>query len=288
MRSTNNKNINRIIPDNKMTTITERKYPTSEEYPLVKAFSLNDRKPRLIGSAGLKSQLYTGDYDFTMDISDLPRDVVFTGLNDVVNNIIQNPDLYFVEMKIQSNAGKKERIYRGAEFLHSFFSRIPFDDIDFIKVDVVFRKEVSNEFFDASCLYGLGDALEVGENADDERLKELEQDFGGLISEGKYWKALKRLFSMMRIKNEEPETAIQLVKLFNSETGKLYQITSQLKAVQTLKWELDKTLKLRVSTFLQAKLGMKGSITRARVDNVIKNNEKIINKTAQRLLCSII
>jgi hypothetical protein len=271
-----------------MTTITERKYPTSEEYPLVKAFSLNDRKPRLIGSAGLKSQLYTGDYDFTMDISDLPRDVVFTGLNDVVNNIIQNPDLYFVEMKIQSNAGKKERIYRGAEFLHSFFSRIPFDDIDFIKVDVVFRKEVSNEFFDASCLYGLGDALEVGENADDERLKELEQDFGGLISEGKYWKALKRLFSMMRIKNEEPETAIQLVKLFNSETGKLYQITSQLKAVQTLKWELDKTLKLRVSTFLQAKLGMKGSITRARVDNVIKNNEKIINKTAQRLLCSII
>lgn len=285
---TNNKNINRIIPDNKMTTITERKYPTSEEYPLVKAFSLNDRKPRLIGTAGLKSQLYTGDYDFTMDISELPRDVVFTGMNDVVNSIANNPDMYFVEMKIQSNAGKKERIYRGAEFSHTFFGKIPFDDIDFIKVDVVFRKEASNEFFDASCMYSLGDALEAGENADEERLKELEQDFGELVSEGRYWKALKRLFSMMRIKNEEPETAIQLVKLFNSETGKLYQTTSQLKAVQTLKWELDKTLKLRVSTFLQAKLGMKGSITRARIDNVIKNNEKIINKTAQRLLCSII
>jgi hypothetical protein len=271
-----------------MTTITERKYPTSEEYPLVKAFSLNDRKPRLIGTAGLKSQLYTGDYDFTMDISELPRDVVFTGMNDVVNNIASNPDIYFVEMKIQSNAGKKERIYRGAEFSHTFFGKIPFDDIDFIKVDTVFRKEVSNEFFDASCMYSLGDDLEAGENADEERLKELEQDFGEMVSEGKYWKALKRLFSMMRIKNEEPETAIQLVKLFNSETGKLYQITSQLKAVQTLKWELDKTLKLRVSTFLQAKLGMKGSITRARIDNVIKNNEKIINKTAQRLLCSII
>jgi len=193
-----------------------------------------------------------------------------------------------VEMKIQSNAGKKERIYRGAEFSHTFFGKIPFDDIDFIKVDTVFRKEVSNEFFDASCMYSLGDAFEAGENADEERLKELEQDFGEMVSEGKYWKALKRLFSMMRIKNEEPETAIQLVKLFNSETGKLYQTTSQLKAVQTLKWELDKTLKLRVSTFLQAKLGMKGSITRARIDNVIKNNEKIINKTAQRLLCSII
>jgi hypothetical protein len=269
-----------------MTTITERKYPTSEEYPLVKAFSLNDRKPRLIGTAGLKSQLYTGDYDFTMDISELPRDVVFTGMNDVVNSIANNPDMYFVEMKIQSNAGKKERIYRGAEFSHTFFGKIPFDDIDFIKVDVVFRKEASNEFFDASCMYSLGD--DETEGNEEERLKELEQDFGELVSEGRYWKALKRLFSMMRIKNEEPETAIQLVKLFNSETGKLYQITSQLKAVQTLKWELDKTLKLRVSTFLQAKLGMKGSITRARIDNVIKNNEKIINKTAQRLLCSII
>ena len=281
-----NKNINRIIPDNKMTTITERKYPTSEEYPLVKAFSLNDRKPRLIGTAGLKSQLYTGDYDFTMDISDLPRDAVFSGLSDVVSRIASDENMYFVEMKIQSNSAKKERIYRGAEYSHSFFSRIPFDDIDFIKVDVVFRKEASNEFFDASCMYSLGD--DEVEGNEEERLKELEQDFGGLVSEGRYWKALKRLFSMMRIKNEEPETAIQLVKLFNSETGKLYQITSQLKAVQTLKWELDKTLKLRVSTFLQAKLGMKGSITRARIDNVIKNNEKIINKTAQRLLCSII
>ena len=271
-----------------MTTITERKYPTSEEYPLVKAFSLNDRRPRLIGTAGLKSQLYTGDYDFTMDISELPRDAVFSGLSDVVARIASDENMYFVEMKIQSNSGKKERIYRGAEYSHSFFSRIPFDDIDFIKVDVVFRKEASNEFFDASCMYSLGDAVEAGEDADAERLKELEQDFGELVNEGKYWKALKRLFSMMRIRNEEPETSIQLVKLFNSETGKLYQITSQLKAVQTLKWELDKTLKLRVSTFLQAKLGMKGSITRARVDNVIKNNEKIINKTAQRLLCSII
>jgi hypothetical protein len=115
-----------------MTTITERKYPTSEEYPLVKAFTVNDRRPRLIGTAGLKSQLYTGDYDFTMDLNDLPRDVVFTGLNDVVNNIASNPDIYFVEMKIQSNSGKKERIYRGAEYSHSFFGKIPFDDIDFI------------------------------------------------------------------------------------------------------------------------------------------------------------
>lgn len=271
-----------------MTTITERKYPTSEEYPLVKAFSLNDRRPRLIGTAGLKSQLYTGDYDFTMDISDLPRDAVFSGLSNVVARIASDGNMYFVEMKIQSEGGKKERIYRGAEYSHSFFSRIPFDDIDFIKVDVVFRKEASNEFFDASCMYSLGDAVEAGEDANEERLKELEQDFGDLINEGRYWKALRRLFSMMRIKNDDPETAIQLVKLFNSETGKLYQATSQLKAIQQLKWEMDKTLKMRVSMFLQAKFNMKGSITRARIDNVIKNNEKIINRNAQRLLCSII
>ena len=93
---------------------------------------------------------------------------------------------------------------------------------------------------------------------------------------------------MMRIRNEEPETSIELVKLFNSETGKLYQLTSQLKAIQTLKWESDKLLKNQVSVFFQDKLGFKGSVTRARVDNIIKNNEKIINKTAQRILCSII
>lgn len=271
-----------------MTTITERKYPTSEEYPLVKAFSLNDRRPRLIGTAGLKSQLYTGDYDFTMDVSDLPRDVVFEGMNEVIHKIESNPEIYFIELKIQSERMKKERIYRGGEFTHSFFSRIPFDDIDFIKIDTVFRKEASNEFFDASCMYSLGDDAVKGDEAEAERLKELEQDFGGLVSEGKYWKALKRLFSMMRIRNDEPEIAIELVKLFNSETGKLYQTTAQLKAVQSLKWEQDKLVKNQVTVFLQDKLGFKGSITRARVENIIRNNERIINKVAQRLLCSII
>ena len=128
-----------------MTTITERAYPTSEEYPLVKAFTVNDRKPRLIGSAGLKSQLYTGDYDFTMDLSDLPRDIIFTGMNDVINKISQDINIYFVEFKIQSKRGQKQRIYRAEEFNSTFFGKIQFKDIDFMKVDVVLRKE-DNEF----------------------------------------------------------------------------------------------------------------------------------------------
>jgi len=267
-----------------MTTITERAYPTSEEYPLVKAFSINDRKPKLIGSAGLKSQLYTGDYDFTMDISDLPRDSVFTELNDVLNRIEQDPDIYFVELKIQSLGMKKERIYRLAEWGHSFFSRIQFKDIDFIKVDVVLRK-ANNEFYDASCLYSLGE----GESDAQERLKELEHEFGELISEGKYWKALKRLFSMMRLRNEDPEMSLKLVRLFNSDIGKLYQSTSQMKAVQTLKWDNNnKPLKKQVEAFFQDVLGTKGSVTRSRIDNIIKSNEKIINKKAQEVLCSLV
>jgi hypothetical protein len=155
--------------------------------------------------------------------------------------------------------------------------------MDFIKVDVVLRK-ASNEFFDASCLYSLGE----GESDADERLKELEHEFGELISEGKYWKALKRLFSMMRLRNEDPEMSLDLVRLFNSDIGKLYQSTSQMKAVQTLKWESNKLLKKQVEAFFQEVLGTKGSVTRSRIDNIIRSNEKTINKKAQEVLCSLI
>ena len=266
-----------------MTTITERAYPTSEEYPLVKAFTVNDRKPRLIGSAGLKSQLYTGDYDFTMDLSDLPRDIIFTGMNDVINKISQDINIYFVEFKIQSKRGQKQRIYRAEEFNSTFFGKIQFKEIDFMKVDVVLRKE-DNEFFDASCMYSLGD----NDTEVDDLLKDLEQEFGELIGEAAYFKALKRLFAMMRLRNEDPELSIVLVNLFNSEVGKIYQETSQMKAVQQLKWESDKTLKYLADAFFKKKINSKGSITRGRIDNIIRANMKIINKAAKELLCNII
>ena len=276
----NNKN---NYPDNKMTTITERAYPTSEEYPLVKAFTVNDRKPRLIGSAGLKSQLYSGDYDFTMDLSDLPRDIIFTGINDVINKISQDPQLYFVEFKIQSKRGTKQRIYRAEEFNSNFFGKIQFKDIDFMKVDVVLRKE-DNEFYDASCMYSLGD----NDTEIDDLLKDLEQEFGALIQEGAFFKALKRLFAMMRLRNEDPEMSIVLVNLFNSEVGKLYQDTSQMKAVQSLKWEQNGRIKSLADAFFKKKINSKGSITRGRIDNIIRSNMKIINKAAKDILCNII
>jgi hypothetical protein len=152
-----------------------------------------------------------------------------------------------------------------------------------MKVDVVLRKE-DNEFYDASCMYSLGD----NDTEVDDLLKDLEQEFGELISEGSYFKALKRLFAMMRLKNDDPDMSIVLVNLFNSEVGKLYQETSQMKSVQSLKWEQNKQLKSLADAFFKKKINSKGSITRGRIDNIIRANMKVINKAAKDILCNII
>jgi len=93
---------------------------------------------------------------------------------------------------------------------------------------------------------------------------------------------------MMRLRNEDPEMSILLVKLFNSEVGKLYQETSQMKSVQSLKWEQNKQLKSLADAFFKKKINSKGSITRGRIDNIIRSNMKVINKAAKELLCNII
>ena len=61
-------------------------------------------------------------------------------------------------------------------------------------------------------------------------VEDIKQDYEEFVKDGNNFKALKRLFSIYKIKKNKIE-AVKLTKFFNSKYGKLYEINSNLKTL---------------------------------------------------------
>ena len=64
-------------------------------------------------------------------------------------------------------------------------------------------------------------------------IKTIGEDYKHYKSSGNPYKALKRLFSVYRLDGNK-EKMVELSSLFNSNTGKLYSLSSNLKAVKLI------------------------------------------------------
>jgi hypothetical protein len=66
----------------------------------------------------------------------------------------------------------------------------------------------------------------------DDRIIQITEDYKDLIHDGHYYKALKRLFSIYKLKRNYKKL-VELTKFFN-ETGEKYEIVSNLKTILLL------------------------------------------------------
>ena len=67
---------------------------------------------------------------------DAPPTKVFNDLKNLLQNIEQDPDTYFIELKLQSKNNEKVRFYHGGDFSYSDFEKA-YGDMTFFKVDMV-------------------------------------------------------------------------------------------------------------------------------------------------------
>ena len=174
----------------------------------------------LKGSSSLSSQQYFGDYDlFVLEDPDKNEFVSF--INDVIQKMNDNPDLYFIELKFQDKYGKKMRIYPNGQVGSPF----KWEDLDFIKLDLIAR--IDSIFTEISVIYGI--------NIPDAKnyRKSIEDDIIDLKKEGKYYKILKRKFNLAKLDNNREEL-LRLSGIFNGNLGKMYQIISNIEAIKTV------------------------------------------------------
>jgi hypothetical protein len=171
----------------------------------------------LKGSASLASQRYFSDYDFYCNV---PYKPTLAFINSIRKKLDALPFVYPIEVKIE------------ADTKHRFFARTPIKKLPKsttrIKIDLVVN--VNFIFTEVSCIYDFTDSPISA----DDYIAELEADIDDLTKEGKYYKVLKRLFSIYKIKNLD-DKLVSLTRYFNSPTGLLYQRVSNYNAIQLLK-----------------------------------------------------
>lgn len=195
---------------------------------LMKLLKFKNYRIELKGSASLTSQKYYSDYDLFVDITDtIPETTAFDEFSRILGRILTRPDVYFIELKLQTPDGHKVRWYPGERFEEKRFGA-RWEHVDYVKLDVI--AFIKNRFITVSCIYRfVNKPVET-----DEHIARLQEDITDLKKEHKFYKILKRLFSIYRVEDNKKNLLI-LNRVFNSHLGELYQRASNLEAIETVR-----------------------------------------------------
>jgi hypothetical protein len=244
-------------------------------------FKYKNNKIMLNGSASLKSQYYFSDYDFSTSIDNLDHKS-FYEFERILNDINNENFIYFVELKIQLKNGKKIRCKTIDKFTQKLFNKHS-HDVDFIKIDIV--SWIDGRFIEMSCIYDI-----VGDKQKTDLLKSLKDDINELMNKGKYYKVLKRIFNIYKIKSSKTEyknkkILVYLTQFFNSDNGKIYSDIANVEAIKLIfKKYTDPILKQRIKSNLNS-LGINNNIRD--MNKYIKMKSKIINDNAKQIVLQI-
>ena len=196
---------------------------------------------QLLGTASMESQYYASDYDFFTNISEVKSmKTVFSELNRITT--LKDPNVFFMEFKIQYMNGEKEKYYDLPFALDKDMNR---ENIEYFKIDWVVYDDY--QFTDVSIIYNLNKVIKPKE----EVIKLIAKDMFNFYKEGKIYKSLKRFFSICNLTGDY-KTMVNLSKLFNSEYGKMYKIASNLGTIQAVKAKYpSRTLNKKINANLR-------------------------------------
>lgn len=190
---------------------------TFQEFPILQ-----------LGTSSFKVMKYYGDYDLFSPVNKKISDGdICKEIKTILNNVNEIPNIYFVELKLQNaktKAGKDgdKKKWESID-IHCEDFEEQIKDLDYLKIDYIIY---TDRLIELSIIYAFRPVP-----PDEELLSMLEKDFYMYKEDGNLFKAYKRLFAFARLKKEYAKMKT-LTELFNSSTGKLYSINSNLKAIK--------------------------------------------------------
>lgn len=197
----------------------------------------NESDISLVGSASLLSNRYFSDYDFHSHLNEKPKLYkIFRKIHAILKYFNDNENIYFIELKLQTKDGSKLKYNRKDKINFKEFQDF-YENIIEIKLDfIVFLNSI---FTDVSINYKFPEPESESESDSDSSsiIKELKSSIKELESDKKYYKALKRKFSVLALDNTEGKNAndlIKLTKFFNSGYGLLYSKKANLDTIESL------------------------------------------------------
>lgn len=184
-----------------------------------------------LGTSSFKTQQFFSDYDLLSPISNrnLSAQNICDELKRILKSITDMDDIWFIELKIQNTDGSKDKFFpQDVSPLDCGKVAKAIKKIDYIKIDAVIFIRDTSKLTELSIIYAFQDVP-----ANEILIKTIGEDYKHYKSSGNPYKALKRLFSVYRLDGNK-EKMVELSSLFNSDTGKLYSLSSNLKAVKLI------------------------------------------------------
>lgn len=228
---------------------------------------------KLIGSSTIKNLLYTGDYDLNEHMNNNDNLVHF--FKTVFHSCYTLPNYYILDFKCG-----KDHEHNSIKWKYQDIKK-GYKEIDYkkynlseclkqhetIKLDLCYI--LDNLFIEITNNYFINE-----EKKDrDDIIKNIEIEIESLIKEHNYFKALKRLFSVEKIKGDVDE---ELLIFLNSDYGRFYKCIHDLELVLIMYEQTFKPLKksLLIDNLQNIKMIM-NKITAFNVDNILDDINNI-------------
>ena len=230
---------------------------------------------KIMGSNGLRGIIYPSDFDFVSTVKEDAK-----ALAHHLQSLFSKPlPFYFMDFKAGRDKSVKdgklrwspETLKKGMNKGKSLEDAIKEDML--IKLDYI--QHIGNSFFENSIIF---DTKYQKPKTIQEIEEELEMDVNEYSKTNKM-KAMKRIYSILKLHDRHPEVQKELIDIFNSEYGYVNKLVSDL---ETLK-ELTKKYKCDIKPTLQMIKAQLGNIKWVQGAKVLMLDKSKITKEIKYL-----
>jgi hypothetical protein len=255
--------------------ILEKSYPNKNIVSIMNILKYNKNPLELVGTGSMKSQYYPADYDFLSKITNKlgVKDSYIEFMN-ILHNIHQRDDLFFVEFKIQDKNDNKYKVFKIEDLTLQIFEKYFNENLELCKIDCIVM--LDGIFKELSVIYFFNPKKPVMSDY----IQALLKDQKHYYDDKKYYKSLKRL--MLAGKYESPpdkSLIMAITELFNSSVGALYQLKNEIDAcIIFMDKYKDKLNQKRVQLFIK-NIGF-DNLDRNQLEELSNEYGKLIDKEA--------
>ena len=192
-----------------------------------------ESKVNVVGSASIKKSIYYSDYDLFEKVSGKSDTLIYNHFKSVFEVVKRSDNVVITDFKCGEINGVplrwtyeeiKNNNNQGVSFAEALRHK------SMIKMDIVAL--VSGRFIEITEVYNI--FLDGEPNMSmtiEEIVENIKNEYAMEVRDGNYMKALKRMFSLLKLKNEEPQKQELLLEYFNSPNGLIYRCKSDLETM---------------------------------------------------------
>ena len=192
-----------------------------------------ESKVNVVGSASIKRPVYYSDYDLFENVYGKSDRAVYNHFKNVFEIIRRSDNVVISDFKCGETNGTSLR-WTYEEMKNDNNQGVTFAEAlrhkSMIKMDIIAL--ISGRFIEITEVYNI--YLDGEPNMSpslDDIVDDITKEYSDEVRDGNYMKALKRMFSLLKLKGEEPRKQDILLDYFNSPEGLVYRCKNDLETM---------------------------------------------------------